>query len=75
VRAYWAGRHEAFVRDGDPLRRSLQRVTGWRPATERSAKETPMVHPGAATTAMPEAITTAPRKSAIVWAKKPRARR
>lgn len=33
VQARWSGQRQAFVRDDDPLRRSLHRVTGWRPAT------------------------------------------
>jgi hypothetical protein len=32
--AYWSGQNQAFVADADPLRRSLQRVTGWRPLVE-----------------------------------------
>jgi len=31
VKAYWAGQNQAFVRDDDPDRRSLHRVTGWWP--------------------------------------------
>jgi hypothetical protein len=30
VRAYWAGQNQAFVREDDPHRKSLHRVTGWR---------------------------------------------
>jgi hypothetical protein len=31
VRARWSGQGQAWVRVGDPLRRALHRVTGWRP--------------------------------------------
>ena len=31
VRAYWAAQNQAFVRENDPDRKSLHRVTGWRP--------------------------------------------
>jgi hypothetical protein len=31
VRAEWAGRGQAWIREDDPLRRALQRVTDWRP--------------------------------------------
>jgi hypothetical protein len=31
VRAYWSGQNQAWVREDDPLRRSLHRVTVWRP--------------------------------------------
>jgi hypothetical protein len=33
VQAHWAGQNQAFIRDDDPLRRTLHRVTGWRPIT------------------------------------------
>jgi len=32
VLAHWNGRGQAWIRDDDPLRRTLHRVTGWRPA-------------------------------------------
>jgi hypothetical protein len=31
VRAYWAGQNQAFVRDDEPDRKTLHRVTAWRP--------------------------------------------
>ena len=30
VRAVWSGQGQAWVREDDPLRRTLHRVTGWR---------------------------------------------
>jgi hypothetical protein len=35
VLAPWAGQNQAFVRDDDPLRRTLNRVSLWRPAKPR----------------------------------------
>jgi hypothetical protein len=32
VLAVWFAQTQAYVRDGDPYRRTLHRVTGWRPA-------------------------------------------
>jgi hypothetical protein len=34
VRAHWSGQSQAFIRDDDPLRKTLHRVTGWRPVKE-----------------------------------------
>jgi len=34
VRATWSGQHQAFVREGDPHRLTLHRVTGWRFVTK-----------------------------------------
>jgi hypothetical protein len=31
VRAEWAGQTEAWIRADDPHRKTLHRVTGWRP--------------------------------------------
>ncbi len=31
VRAEWSGQGQAWIRDGDALRRALRQVTGWRP--------------------------------------------
>ena len=31
VRAEWSGQGQAWVREDDPLRRTLHKVTGWRP--------------------------------------------
>jgi hypothetical protein len=32
VRAVWSGQSQAWIREDDPLRKTLHRVTGWRPA-------------------------------------------
>jgi hypothetical protein len=32
VRAQWAGQSQAWIREDDPLRRTLHRVSVWRPA-------------------------------------------
>jgi hypothetical protein len=31
ILAPWSGQGQAWIRDDDPLRRALHRVTGWRP--------------------------------------------
>lgn len=31
VRAQWAGQNQAFILEDDPHRKTLHRVTGWRP--------------------------------------------
>ena len=40
VRAEWSGQAQAWIRDDDPHRRTLHRVTGWRPiANKEEAKQ------------------------------------
>jgi hypothetical protein len=34
VRAHWAAQNQAFVRTDDPHRKTLHRVTGWRPVKD-----------------------------------------
>jgi hypothetical protein len=38
VLARWAGQNQAFIRDDDPLRRSLHRVSLWRPAKPKAGQ-------------------------------------
>ena len=35
VRAVWSGQNQAFILNGDPLRKTLHRVTGWRPVVAK----------------------------------------
>jgi hypothetical protein len=34
ARVVWAGQTQAWIREDDPLRRTLHRVTGWRPLSD-----------------------------------------
>jgi hypothetical protein len=38
VLAWWAGQNQGFVRDDDPLRRTLHRVSLWRPAKPKAGQ-------------------------------------
>jgi hypothetical protein len=73
VLARWAGQTQAWIADADPVRRTLHRVSVWRPAPEG---------PGAKKAAeMVRAVIAAPAASvpkslpAIVHAKRPKPRR
>jgi hypothetical protein len=76
VLARWNGRGQAFVSADDPFRKSLHRVTSWRPATK--AQETELreerqraILPIAEVIPTQAAALAVPR-SRIVTAKKPK---
>jgi hypothetical protein len=76
VLARWAGQNQAFIRDDDPLRRTLHRVSLWRPAKpgERGRAavtvadlvqptERLIEHGASAATARPAAVVRPKKKS------------
>jgi hypothetical protein len=65
VLARWSGQGQAFVRDDDPNRKTLHRVTAWRPAPEGKGSVTQVKAPESAR-AQPAAVP-----SRIVVARKP----
>jgi hypothetical protein len=75
VLARWFAQTQAWIRDGDPYRRTLHRVTGWR-ATEEQIAETNERQRSVAAVANPVPATpeSRPAKTAIVKARKPRQR-
>jgi hypothetical protein len=80
--ARWFTQTQAWIRDDDPYRRTLHRVTGWRPATEEQTAEAneqqqsvaAVVNPTLEETA-PQGVQPAKTATRIVKAKKPRPRR
>jgi hypothetical protein len=78
VLARWSGQNQAFVAADDPLRRTLHRVTSWRPATEAEAParaEQQLTIPPIGEAMATQAAVLAVPRSRIVTARKPRTRR
>jgi hypothetical protein len=77
VLARWFAQTQAWVSDGDPYRRTLHRVTGWRPATEEQIAETRERQPSVAAVVnpVPDPPDTRSATPAIVKARKPKPRR
>jgi hypothetical protein len=73
VLARWAGRNQAFICDDDPLRKSLQRVSLWRPAKPKAGQGpvtvaelvsvvTPLVQPKQPATGAVIVVSRMPRR-------------
>jgi hypothetical protein len=64
VLARWSGQGQAFVADNDPLRRSLHRVSLWRPAKSKAGQGplTPLVQPKQPATGAVIVVSRMPRR-------------
>jgi hypothetical protein len=71
--ARWAGQTQAWIRDGDPLRRALHRVSVWRPAPD-GAGVADLLRP-VLSMIEPAVPAVQPLQSAVVHARKPRPKR
>ena len=69
VLARWSGQGQAFVRDDDPNRKALHRVTAWRPAPEGQGAAIQVKAPE------PARVQPAAVQSRIVVARTPRIKR
>jgi hypothetical protein len=70
VLARWAGQTQAWIADGDPVRRTLHRVSVWRPAPD-GAGVADLVRP-VLQMIEPAVPAVPPLRPAIVHARKPR---